>query len=101
MLHSWPACSAFEIIRRRFPRALPRLSASLAVNTVLRNSLEEPADDNDNGDETTHDQWRAAAANREATINKAIKAANVAPHWSSFPKHGYRDVRLGCRGWGD
>ncbi len=38
---------------------------------------------------------------REATISKAIEAANVAPHWSSFLKHGYRDVRLGCRGWGD
>ena len=42
-----------------------------------------------------------SAANREATINKAIEAANVAPHWSSFPKHGYRDIRLGCEGWGD
>jgi hypothetical protein len=51
---------------------------------------------------TTHDQRRAAAAaNREATINKAIEAADVAPHWSSFPKHGYRDIRLGCEGWGD
>ncbi|WP_287320133.1 hypothetical protein [Mesorhizobium sp.] len=51
--------------------------------------------------ETTLEQWWAAAANREATINKAIEAADVAPHWSSFPKHGYRDIRLGCEGWGD
>ncbi|TIN21364.1 hypothetical protein [Mesorhizobium sp.] len=52
--------------------------------------------------ETTLDQWwAAAAANREATISKAIEAADVAPHWSSFPKHGYRDIRLGCEGWGD
>lgn len=37
---------------------------------------------------------------REATIRKAIQAANVTPPWSSFPKHGYRDIRLGCEGWG-
>ncbi|WP_419694116.1 hypothetical protein ACN2CC_25620 [Mesorhizobium muleiense] len=51
--------------------------------------------------ETTLDQWRAAAAaNREAAINKAIEAADVAPHWSSFPKHGYRDIRLGVKAGG-
>ncbi|WP_287174756.1 hypothetical protein [Mesorhizobium sp.] len=50
--------------------------------------------------ETTLDQWWAAAANREATLSNAIEAADVAPHWSSFPKHGYRDIRLGCEGWG-